>query len=210
MDQSQNNCCAVGKDRKSAGILSGIMLGIIPHSFCIAFVVFSIIGAVTASAFLKKFLLIPNFFLFLTIISLILATISSAVYLRRNKYLCVSGIKSRWKYILVVYSGTVLVNLAMFFVVFPAVANINFQNVSGERAGISGQKDNLSELTLHVQIPCSGHAPLIIDEIRKNCDVSSVKFSMPDVFDIEYDPEKVTPEKLASLEIFKTYKATIN
>jgi hypothetical protein len=210
MEQQKNPCCAVGKERKSRGVWSGIMLGVLPHSFCIAFALFSIIGAVTVSAFLKKFMLIPNFFLFLVVVSLVLATVSCVVYLRKSGCLCISGLRSKWRYVATVYLGTILVNSLMFFVVFPVLANSSFQKVAVENSGIQNQGSNLSELTLRVQIPCSGHAPLIIDEIKKNCDVQSVKFSMPNVFHVEYDSDKMTPEKLASLEIFETYKATIN
>lgn len=204
MKQQKSSCCAAANNKKGEGFLSGIIFGILPHSFCIAFVVLSIVGAVTASAFLKRFLLMPNFFLSLTVISLILATASSVIYLKKNGGFSVLSIKNKWRYLLVVYSSTVLINLMMFFVVFPAVANVNFQPVPNENP------DSLSELTIHVEIPCSGHAPLIIDEIKKNLDVQSVGFSMPNTFNIKYDPKKTTPEKLVALEIFKTYKATIN
>lgn len=210
MEKQKNHCCAVGKEKKSRGVFSGIILGVLPHSFCIAFALFSIIGAVTASAFLKKFILIPNFFFFLVVVSLILATVSCVVYLKKGGCLCASGLRGKWRYIMTVYLGTILVNLLMFFVVLPALANVSFQKVAVENTGIQSQDSNLSELTIRVQIPCSGHASLIIDEIKKNCDVQSVRFSMPDVFHVEYDSKKMTPEKLASLEIFKTYKATIN
>jgi len=203
MEKQEKSCCQTETGKKSSGILSGTLLGILPHSFCIAFALFSIIGAVTASTFLKKFLLIPNFFLYLVIVSLILATFSSAIYLKKNKCLCATGIKNKWKYIFTVYSATILVNLFMFFVILPALANANFQNVLGE------EKNNLSKLSIKVDIPCSGHASLIIDEVRKNSDVDSVTYSTPDKFDIKYDPGKITPEAITSLEIFKTYPAKI-
>ena len=91
----------------------------------------------------------------------------------------------------------------MFFVVFPSLANIN-------QEAISDKESSLAKLSINVQLPCTGHAPLIINEIRKNSSVQSVKFSMPNNFEIIYDPEKTTPEKIASLEIFKTYEATLN
>lgn len=210
MEQQKNSCCAATKDKKSQGILAGVIFGLLPHSFCLAFALFSIIGAVAASAFLKKFLLIPNFFWFLIIISLILATISAVVYLKRNNCLCVSGLKNKWRYVSGVYTATILVNLLMFFIVLPAVANVNFQETPNNRAGASDSKADLSELAINVQIPCSGHASLIIDEIKQDRGVQSVKFSMPNIFKIEYDQNKTTPEKIASLEIFKTYKAIIN
>ena len=210
MERQENSCCVIEKNTKNTGILSGILLGILPHSFCIAFAIFSMLGAITASAFLKKFMLIPNFFFFLVIISLAISTISSIIYLKRNKCLCVLGIKNKWGYITALYSGTILVNLLMFFIILPMLANINPQKEPEKYTAVQNQKNSLSDLTLSVQIPCSGHAALIIDEIKKNCDIQSIVFSLPNTFSIKYDPQKISPEKIASLEIFKTYEATIN
>lgn len=198
----QNKKCCTAKENKSRGMISGILFGLIPHSFCVAFILFSIVGAVSATAFLKKFMLIPNLFWLLVITSVILATIAVALNLKRNNCLCKSGVKSRWKYVVTTYTATALVNLFMFFIVFPALANINLQK--------SPEKNNLAELSLNVDIPCSGHASLIVDEIKKNCDVDSIAFSAPEKFDIKYNPKETTPEKIVSLEIFKTYPATIN
>lgn len=199
----ENSCCSTEKNKTSKGILSGILFGLIPHSFCIAFALFSIIGAVAFTAFLKKFLMIPYFIHSLLFISLLLATVSAVIYLKKNECLCVPGIKSKWKYIITLYSATILVNFLMFFVVIPALANLN----SGK---VAGQEKSLSDLSLNVDIPCPGHASLIIDEIKKNTPVISIEFQMPNIFEIRYDPQETSPEKIASLEIFKTYKVTIN
>ena len=212
MEEKENLCCESAKNKKSKGVLSGVLFGLIPHSFCIAFALFSIIGAVAATTFLKKFLLIPHLFPFLIIISFLLATISSVIYLKRNECLCASGIKNKWKYISVLYCSTILVNLLMFFVVLPALANVNIQKTTNGNQmtqKVLGQSNSLSNLSINVDIPCSGHASLIIDEIKKNSDVQSVKFDLPSTFEIKYDPTKTTPEKIVALEIFKTYKATI-
>ena len=213
MERKEESCCETTKDKQSKGFLSGVLFGLVPHSFCIAFALFSIIGAVTATAFLKNFLLIPHLFFFLVIISLIMATLSSVIYLKRNNCLCSSGMRNKWKYILTLYSATILVNSLMFFVVLPALANVNRQKTPGRNASsqkVLGEENNLSSLSINVEIPCSGHASLIIDEIKKNCDVESVVFSMPNTFEIKYDPKKTTPEKIAELEIFKTFPAKIN
>jgi len=202
MERKEKICCTATKYKPNKGILSGILYGLVPHAFCIAFILFSIIGAVAATTFLKKFLLIPYFFHFLVFISLLLATISSVIYLKRAGCLCVSGIKNKWKYITTLYSVTILINLLMFFVVFPVLANINSNN-------IISQEKYLANLSLAVQIPCSGHAPLIIDELKKDSGVGFVRFEMPDIFEIKYDPEKTSQEKIISLEIFKTYKAIL-
>lgn len=214
MEQKEKFCCEAARGKKRKGFLSGVLFGLIPHSFCIAFIIFSIIGTVTATAFLKKFLLIPHFFYFLVFVSLLLATISSAIYLKKTDCLCASGIKIKWKYISTLYSMTILVNLLMFFVVLPALANVNLQKspASGNTTDQTspGTENSLVELSIEVQIPCSGHASLIIDEIRKNCNVQFVKFEMPNRFEIKYDPVMTTPDKIISLDIFKTYPAIIN
>jgi len=49
----------------------------------------------------------------------------------------------------------------MFSYIFPILANSNSNNI------ISNTEQTAS-LSLTVQIPCSGHAPLIVDELRKN------------------------------------------
>jgi len=203
MEQTEKNCCAKTKADTSKGISSGIFYGLFPHSFCIAFVVFSIIGAVTAAAFLKRFLLIPNFFYFLVLFSLILATVSSVIYLKKSNCICISGIRKKWKYITTLYLSTIMANALMFFVVFPALANITQKN-----ATILGESS--ANFSLSVQIPCTGHAPLIIDEIKKDNGVQFVEFNTPDIFKIKYNPNETSPEKIASAEIFKTYEATIN
>lgn len=203
MEQKEKKCCAAAKGKSDKGILAGFLYGLLPHSFCIAFALFSIVGAVTATTLLKKFMLIPNFFYFLVVISLLLATVSLVFYLKKSGCLCVSGVKGKWKYITTLYSTTILINLLMFFVVFPALANAGEKNQT-----VLGK--NSAELSIKVKIPCSGHAPLITDEIKKDYGVESVEFETPDVFKIKYDPGKTMPEKITSLEIFKTYEATIN
>lgn len=201
MTEEEKNCCTPTKNNQNKGILSGILYGLIPHFFCIAFILLSIIGAVTASVFLKKFLTIPYFFHILVFVSLLLATISSIIYLKKAGCLCVSGIKNKWKYITTLYSTTILINLLMFLVIFPALANMNSNTINQEKYS--------ANLLITVQIPCSGHAPLIINELKKDGGVGSVRFEVPNAFKIQYDPEATSPEKITSLEIFKTYKAIL-
>jgi len=198
-------CCKKAEKKTNRGIVFGILYGIAPHSFCLAFILFSVIGAVAATEFLKKFLLIPYFLHFLILISVLLATISSALYLKKNHCLCASGIKSKWKYLASLYSATILANLAMFFIILPALANLDQNGIAA-----IGDETSLVYLSISVELPCSGHAALVIEEIKKNSEVFSVNFEMPDTFEIKYDPQKNSPEKIASLEIFKTYPAKIN
>ena len=123
MEQNKNTCCVNKKDYSRKSFLAGILYGLIPHSFCIAFILFSVVGATVATAFLKNFMLIPHFLEFLLLISLLLATISSAIYLKKNECLCLAGAKSKWKYLTTLFSTTLLVNLLMFFVILPALVN---------------------------------------------------------------------------------------
>lgn len=197
--KQKENCC---ENKKSKGLLSGILLGIIPHSFCIAFIIFSAIGSVFFTSLSKKFLMIPYFFHLLIFISILFATILSVFYLKKCNCLHTNGMKSKWKYLTTLYLSTIVTNLFIFFVVMPALANTGQKNENFQ--------ENLSALSLNVDIPCSGHAPLIIDELQKEGRVSSVEFENPNFFKIKYNPKETSPEKIASLKVFKTYKAKLN
>lgn len=204
MDQD-NKCCPPieRKERKQKnGLLSGILFGLLPHSFCLAFALFSIVGAVTATAFLKNVLLIPNIFSYLVIISLVLASLSIFFYLRKIDCLCKTGLKSKWKYISTVYLITMMVNLFFFYGVIPVLANIDIGSKLNSLKG-------LSEVSIKVDIPCTGHSFLIMDEIKKSTGVSDVKFQVPDVFKVSYDSKLTSQQKIIAAEIFKTYPATI-
>ncbi len=192
--EKQKNCC-----RPAAGVLYGL----IPHVFCIGFVVFSVAGATAATVVFRKLLLVPYFFSVLVAISFVFATISAAVYLKKNNCFCLAGIKDKWKYLTTLYAFTILANLLMFFVVFPLAAN------AGAAKAMS-QNSQLADLSISVAIPCSGHASLIISELKKDEGVAAVKFILPNDFQIKYDSQKTSPQAIASLKVFKTYKATIN
>jgi len=199
---NQNTCCQTPVDRNKKSLLSGFLYGILPHTFCIGFIVFSVIGAATATAVFRKFLLVPYLFQLMVAISFVFATISAIIYLKRNNRLCLTGIKDKWKYLTILYLITALTNVLMFSVVFPALAN-------KESNSINSQESFLASTSISVAIPCSGHAPLIIDELKKDTGVGSIKFKMPNTFEIKYNPQKTSPEKIISLAIFKTYKAII-
>lgn len=193
-------CC--GKNKSDKGFLKGVFYGIIPHSVCIGFILFSIIGSVSIAGIFKKIMMIPYFIQGLIALSIVMATISAVIYLKRNNCLCGSGIKNKWKYLTILYGLTIFTNIFMFSYVLPALANINSNsaNVSSE---------NLANLSLAVQIPCSGHAPLIIDELKKDSGVKNVIFQNPDTFNVSYDPNQTSPDKIENLDIFKTYKLKV-
>ncbi len=199
---TDNDCSCSTKKPKDGRLFKGIFYGIFPHIFCIGFIIFSAVGATLLTAVFKKILLIPYFFHLLVAISFLFATISALIYLKKLNCLCSQGIKSKWKYITTLYAITILSNLLMFFVVFPAMANINSNK-------IADYGFPLEELSITVKIPCSGHAPLITDELKKIKGIEAIKFRMLDEFEIKYNPQITSPEKIIGIDIFKTYKATI-
>jgi len=201
METKQNSCCNP-QAKKDTGIIRGILYSLFPHTFCFLFIIFSVIGSVAATSVMKKFLVIPYFFTFLVLVSFILATLSAFIYLRRANCLCFSGIKRKWKYLFTLYSTMILINLAMFTLVFPALANINSN-------GPLDKEKYSASLSLAVKIPCSGHASLIIDELKKNDWIGQVTFRMPNTFDVKYDAGKTSPEKILSMDIFKTFPVTM-
>jgi len=187
------------------GFIQGLIYGLLPHTFCILFILFSIIGVTASAVLFKKFLLIPNLFTFLIGLSVVFATLSALLYLRRNKALSFLEAKKRWRYLSILYSTTVLVNLLLFFVIFPNVAKLGFN--SPQLAAVDLNK--FSQITLEVDIPCSGHIPLIMEELKTIDGVKGVKSKIPNLFLVFYDTDKTSPSQILSLDIFKEYKATI-
>ncbi len=203
----QKECCSRGTENNStikSGFFRGLIYGLIPHGFCILFVVSSVIGATIGTVFFKKILLIPYLFPLLICLSFIFATASAIIYLKRNDLLSVRGVKRKWKYFSILYGVTILVNLLFFYVIFPSVANLD---LSGRHITLGSE--NLSSVILGVDIPCSGHAPLIVDELQKIGGVRDVKFKLPNWFEITYDSTKTSQNEILSLDVFKTYKAVV-
>ena len=120
------NCCKKPKEtKKEKGFLKGILYGLAPHTFCIAFIIFTVLGVTTATTLLKPLLLNPYFFYILIGLSFGFATISAIIYLQRNGILSFQGIKRKWKYLSILYGITISVNLILFTVIFPITANLN-------------------------------------------------------------------------------------
>ena len=196
-----STCCSPQKQSKKT-FISSIWYGLIPHSFCIAFILFSVLGVTAGTAIIKQFLMIPYFFESLIVLSLILTTISAAIYLKKINLLSLDGIKNKWKYLTIMYSIVLFVNIFMFSFVFPALANANNSQAIESSA-------NYPLTTLAVNIPCSGHATLIISELKKDLGVKSVIFKTPNIFEIRYNPLATSVEKITALDIFKQFTATI-
>jgi len=199
---NEASCCSPkGNERK--GLWQGIVFGLLPHSFCLAFLVLSVVGAVAATTFLRKLLLTPFFFQTLIGLSFAMATISAVIYLKRGGLLSFKGIVKKWQYLLGLYGTTIGVNLLMFLVIFPLLTNIS---LTKRWPGVLSQKAGTASLILKVEIPCSGHAPLIIDELGESEGISGVEFISPDQFRINYDLSLTSQEQILNLEIFKTFK----
>ncbi|MEM3610373.1 MAG: cation transporter [Candidatus Aenigmatarchaeota archaeon] len=204
----KNNISNKKTEKKS--ILQGITYGLIPHTGCIVFILASVLGVTTAIELFKPLLLNPYFFYILMLLSFTFATISSAFYLMKNGLLSSIGIKRKWKYLSTMYGSTIGINLLLFIIIFPLLTNVSTaQSVTGNLIALENNLNSLSSLKLSVDIPCSGHAPLISDELKKLNGVSSVQFSLPNVFDVKYDPTKISKQQILSLDIFKTYKAIV-
>ena len=191
-------CCE--KPKQSRGIISGIIYGLVPHSVCIAFIVFSVLGTTVMSGVLKQIMIIPYFFNILLGISFLMATASAVIYLKKNECLCASGLKTKWKYLTLLYGITIFTNLFVFYGVLPTIANANSNNID------FASYQNLSSLSIKVNIPCTGHASLIMDELKKDQGIKNIIFKTPNIFQIKYDPKITSLEKINNQEIFKTYK----
>lgn len=155
-----NDCCAPnGIPKENRGIVQGILFGILPHTFCILFVVFSVIGATSGSIFLRRFLVVPYLFQILVVISLIFATLSAAFYLKRSGCLSLSGIKKKWKYLSIMYSVTLAINLLLFYIIIPAAGNFGSpkQNIS-ENTNVPSQVV-VGEQVIEMDQNGSGYSP---------------------------------------------------
>lgn len=197
---------------KNKNILQGLTYGLIPHIGCIAFIIGSVLGVSMLMQFFKPLLMNPYFFHILVLISLGFATISSALYLRKNGLLSSLGVKRKWKYLSTMYGSTIGINLLLFLVIFPFLANVSISS-SATKAfadiGVNGNLGGLSSIRLQVDIPCSGHAPLITQELKTINGIANVKFDFPNIFNVQYDSAKTSKQQILSLEVFKTYKATV-
>ena len=182
----------------------GVVYGLIPHIGCIAFVVFSVLGATALAGIFKPLLAKAYFFYILIGMSFIFATVSAIFFLRRNKAFSFAEIKKRWKYLFILYGTTIFVNILLFLVIFP----IAFGSASKQVASVIDIK-NQEILNLKVNIPCAGHTPLIIYELSKIDGVTGIKSNNFNFFEIEYDRIKTSREQILDLNVFKEYKASV-
>lgn len=192
-----------GTKNKKGGFLQGLMYGLVPHIGCIIFIIASILGSTVAMQFFKPLLMNRYIFYILILMSGVFATISSAVYLRKNGLLSLAGMRRKWKYLSIMFGSTVGINALLFFLIFPILANVG-TSITGYAVS-----DGFSSLKLRVDIPCPGHAPLISEELKTIGGVEATRFNFPNNFDVVYDPTKTSKQEILSLEVFKTYKASV-
>lgn len=201
------DCCKPVKEKKHKGLLAGIAYGLIPHIGCIVFIIGSILGVTVLTQFFKPLLMNRYFFHFLILLSLGFATLSSLMYLRKNGYVSFAGVKKKWKYLTTMYGTTIGVNLVLFMLIFPLLANVAVASNSITGAAV-GTQDALTSITLKVDIPCPGHAPLISNEL-KTLGVSTINFKFPNIFEVGYNSDAISKQQILGLNVFKTYAATV-
>ena len=97
-------------------------------------------------------------------------------------------------------------NVLFFFLIFPIlVSSLSKTNLPTTGLAI----ESTSNIVLEVDIPCPGHAPLIIDELKKVDGILSVTFDFPNIFSVTFDSKIVSKEKILSQEVFSSFKARL-
>ncbi|MCK5044099.1 hypothetical protein KAR52_03800, partial [Candidatus Pacearchaeota archaeon] len=174
-------CC---KKKKSGiggrGLWQGVAYGLIPHIGCIMFIVGSVFGVTILMQYFRPLLMNRYFFYYLMLIAIGFATLSSFFYLKKHNCLSPEGIKRKKGYLTIMYGSTIGINLILFLLVFPYMANITGQVTNSNI-------DELSMLKISVDIPCPGHAPLISNEVKTIMGVEGSKYSFPNDFEVYYN-----------------------
>ncbi|MCC7570735.1 hypothetical protein KO465_05285 [Candidatus Micrarchaeota archaeon] len=206
--EKQKNCCGEKKSVKDKNSVMGIMYGVFPHIGCIAFIVGSILGVTVLTQLFKPLLMNPYLFHILILMSLVFATLSSLLYLKSNGFLSIWGIKQKWKYLGVMYGSTIGINILLIMFIFPLLANITIDDVQSSQLTANMVSTN-QNIKLEVDIPCSGHALLISNELKTINGVNTVRFDFPNIFNVEYDSTTTSEQEILSLEVFETYNALV-
>ncbi len=200
----------MGPAKRNTTLLQGVGYALLPHTGCIAFIIGSILGVTFLMQFFRPLLMNRWFFHILIAISIGFATLSSAMYLRKQGLLSLPGIRRKWQYLSTMYGSTIGINLVLFLLVFPLLANVQVVSATGAAVAAGGVQDlGDSILSMSVDIPCPGHAPLISEELKTVQGVRAVTFSFPNVFDVSYDSSETTEAQMLSLEVFDEYPATV-
>jgi hypothetical protein len=192
-------------------LLWGVFYGLVPHTFCILFVVFSVVGATVATSLVQRVLLVPYLFQVIVALSVGLTTLSAAIYLQRNGLLSRLGIRRKWRYLATLYGTTLAVNMLFFWVIFPAAASFQVApraSAAGVTQSISVQAD-LTQVTVQVAIPCSGHAPLVLGYLKQTPGVFEAQYISPDRFRIGYASDMTTLDQILDQEIFRAFETVV-
>lgn len=204
---------------KKNTLRQGLLYGLLPHVGCIAFIAASILGITFATELFKPLLLNPIFFPLMVGLSLCFATLSSVFYLNNNGLLSWNGIKRKKGYLALMYGSTLAISLILMYAVFPMTANFdtgtakniiesNLANKSTGAITLADLPKTQDEtIKLSVNIPCPGHASLISGELKKISGVNAVKFSLPNYFEVSFNPAKTSKEEILALTIFQAYPA---
>lgn len=203
-NKKSKSCCAPKK--KPTNKWEGFLYGLIPHIGCIGFIIGSVLGVTVLMQFFKPLLMNRYFFHFLILISLGFATASATLYLRKHKSLSAKGIKENKSYLSWMYGSTIGINLVLFFLVFPMLANVGSASTAESLNSLGGTEG--STLSLEVDIPCPGHAPLISNELKAIKGVVNVNYNFPNEFEVVYSSE-TSKEDILGLEVFEEYPATV-
>jgi copper chaperone CopZ len=198
------SCCQPKNNDKAKGIRQGILFGLIPHAGCIAFVLASVLGLTVAASVFKPLLMKSYFFYGMIILSLVFASFSALLYLRKQGG--VKTAKNHKGYLAILYGSTIGISALLYFVVFPLVASATLAGATG--AAVTNLQ-GMQTVTIKVAIPCEGHASLIVGELKKVSGVTNVQYIPSSTFKVYYDVSKTTKEKILNLDIFKEYKATV-
>jgi copper chaperone CopZ len=201
------SCCQPKKgDGKGKGVGQGILFGLVPHIGCIAFVIASVFGLTVVASVFRPLLMKSYFFYGMIVLSLIFASFSAFLYLRRQ-----GGIKTAKDhkgYLTILYGSTIAISALLYFVVFPLVASATLAGAA-VNVPVGTNLNGLQTITVKVGIPCEGHAPLIVDEVKKVAGVAKVEYIPTSTFKVYYDPSKTDKDKILGINIFKDYKATV-
>jgi hypothetical protein len=63
---------------------------------------------------------------------------------------------------------------------------------------------------LAVDIPCPGHAPLIIGELKETDGVITARYRGPDLFDVTFDAGRVSVDEILAQSVFQSFAARVS
>ena len=106
---------------------------------------------------------------------------------------------------------SILIILGIFLslIVLPGCSETNKTNnnqITGNTA-LFQPGSGLETIKLRVNIPCPGHAFLIIDALER-IGAENINFRPPNIFIADYDTNRLTKEQILNIDLFDEYSAT--